>query len=135
MIEIKNGSASMKLDKIFYSEESLQAAALTLGRRAKVFLEKRKDFFQVALRGGKKLPQSTLSVLAGEFLNEALSHQYRQKVVRFNRDISQAVLGRMFSKSFPAMPLDPLEQLEPQVKIDRERDLQDLLEAARKMAV
>lgn len=133
MIEIKNGRAALKLSKSFYSEESLQAAALALGKRAKVFLEKRKDHFQAALRGGKKRTPGALLVLAGEFVNEALSHQYRQSVIRFNRDFSQAVLGRVFAKGFPAMPADPLEELEPQVKIDRERDTRDLLEAARKM--
>lgn len=133
MIEIKNGRAAMKLSKSFYSEESLQAAALVLGRRAQVFLEKRKEHFQVVLRGGKKGTPGALSALAGEFVNEALSHQYRQSVIRFNRDLSQAVLGRAFAKGFPAMPADPLEELEPQIKIDRERDVADVLETARKI--
>jgi len=115
----------LKLLKTIYSRESLEAGALVLGEKVKIFLKESGKFFVVEMRGSRKA--------SGEFLNEALNHQYRQKVVKFNSDLSGAVLSRLFAQGFPAEPADPLEELEPQVKKDRARDLADLLETAGKL--
>lgn len=113
-----------KLGKPLYSSEALAAGALALGARAQVFVDETKLAFAVEV-----VPES----LAGEFLNEALNYEYRQRVVAANAPLTRAVLSPLLAKGFPAVPADPLEELEPQVKIDRARDLEELLKTARSM--
>lgn len=124
---------SFKLGRPLYGAESLAAGALALGARAQVFVEETKAAFLVEIvpAGGASAAESR--ALGGEFLNEALSHEYRQRVVRENAPLTQAVLSPLLAKGFPAVPADPLEELEPQVKADRAKDLEELLAQAREM--
>jgi hypothetical protein len=69
----------------------------------------------------------------GELLNEALSHALRQRLLRQERRLAGAVVARLLEKGFPAAPADPLEQLEPQVRLDRAGETNGLLAAAREM--
>lgn len=132
-MKLVKGTALIRLAKPLYGAESLGAGALRLGRRAKVYLVEKKGEFSVEIAPAEPLAPEALRALAGEFLNEALSHEYRQRVVQAHAPLSQAVLGPLFAKGFPAVPADPLEELEPQVRADRQRDLEDLLAQARKL--
>ncbi|MBI3554084.1 MAG: hypothetical protein HY077_16430 [Elusimicrobia bacterium] len=122
-----------KLSKPPYTKESLRLSALSVGDRAEVFLDEGKDHFIVELKPVGKIKESELKVLAGEFLNEALTCLYRQELIRFAPELSQATAAQFLEKGFPATPPDPLEQLEPQVRIDRNRDTEELLAAARNL--
>ncbi len=132
-MKIVKGSVLLKLGKPLYGAEALAAGALTLGTRAQVFVDEKKSFFSVEIVPVVKSPQAQALALGGEFLNEALNHEYRQRVVRANAPLTQAVFSPLFAKGFPAMPADPLEELEPQVKADRARDLEELLMQAENM--
>lgn len=123
----------LKLGRPLYSAESLAAGALALGTRAQVFVTETKAAFSVEIKPAAKASPAGLLALEGEFLNEALNHEYRQRVVRANAPLTQAVFAPLFAKGFPAVPADPLEELEPQVKADRARDLAELLAQARSM--
>ncbi|MBI2385253.1 MAG: hypothetical protein HYV14_04480 [Elusimicrobia bacterium] len=132
-MRISRGAVVLTLGKPLYGAEALAAGALTLGTRAQVFVAETKSAFSVEIKPAAKLPPERLLALGGEFLNEALNHEYRQRVVRANAPLTQAVLAPLFAKGFPAVPADPLEELEPQVKADRARDLAELLAQARSM--
>lgn len=123
----------LKLGKSLYGAEALAAGALALGTRAQVFVDETKAAFSVEIVPAGKVSPAAALVLEGEFLNEALNHEYRQRVVRANAPLTQAVFAPLFLKGFPAVPADPLEELEPQVKADRAKDVADLLEQARGM--
>ena len=133
MISVRGRRAVLRLSKAIYPAESLRAAALAVGSGARIFLREGRGSFEVEILPAGAAPKSELLRLAGEFLNEALSHLYRQKVIRERRETSAAVLSRLFAEGFPAMPPDPLEQLEPQVRADRERDTEELLASARRI--
>ncbi|MDE2143507.1 MAG: hypothetical protein KGJ84_13960, partial [Elusimicrobia bacterium] len=72
--------------------------------------------------------------LLGELLNEALSHALRQEALKESRPLIAAVAGRLLENGFPAAPADPLEQLEPQVRLDRSEEASGLLDRARRQA-
>ena len=133
MMTIKKDRAALRLDPSVYSKESLLAAAGALAGRARVFLGKAGGELVVEVRAEKPARSSkgVLLALAGEVLNEALSHQYRQQVIRFNRAASAGVLARAFSSGLHGLAPDPLEELEPQVRLDRQRETEGLLAAAR----
>lgn len=132
-MRIVKGSVVFKLGKPLYGAEGLAAGALALGARARVFVDETKTAFSVEIKPAARRPEAVLLALGGEFLNEALNHEYRQRVVRASAPLTQAVLAPLFAKGFPAVPADPLEELEPQVKADRAKDLAELLEKARGM--
>lgn len=123
----------LQLGRPLYSAESLAAGALALGTRAQVFVTESKAAFSVEIKPAAKTSPAGRRALEGEFLNEALNHEYRQRVVRANAPLTQAVFAPLLAKGFPAVPADPLEELEPQVKADRARDLAELLAQARSM--
>ncbi len=132
-MKIDKGGIVFKLGKPLYGAESLAAGALALGARAQVYVDEAKSAFSVEIvPAGKPSPEELLA-LGGEFLNETLNHEYRQRVVRENAPLTQAVFAPLFAKGFPAVPADPLEELEPQVKADRAKDVEELLAQARGM--
>ena len=124
---------TLRPSKRLYPLESLQAAAAALeGKVRASFRKGTARAHCVNLRGcGGRLP---LRKLAGEFLNEALSHQHRQELIRLQRGLTQPVLARLLAQGFHAVPKDPLEQMEPQVKEDRARETRALLAQARGMS-
>ena len=126
-------SLRVKLGKPLYSSEALAAGALALGTRAQVYVDESKSSFSVDIVPAGNVSPAAALALEGEFLNEALNHEYRQRVVRANSPLTQALFAPLFAKGFPAVPADPLEELEPQVKADRAKDIEDLLAQAREM--
>ena len=132
-MKIVKGSVVFKLGKPLYGAEGLAAGALVLGTRAQVFVDETKTAFSVEIRPAKAMPPAELLALGGEFLNEALNHEYRQRVIRASAPLTQAVFAPLLAKGFPAVPADPLEELEPTVKADRARDIEELLAQARGM--
>lgn len=132
-MKIVKGSVVFKLGKPLYGAESLAAGALALGASAQVLVDETKTAFSVEIQPATALNSAQLLALGGEFLNEALNHEYRQRVVRANAPLTQAVFAPLFAKGFPAVPADPLEELEPAVKADRARDVEELLAQARGM--
>lgn len=132
-MRISSGAVRLTLGRAVYGSEALAAGALALGERAKVYVEESRTAFSVEIRPARKASAAALAALGGEFLNEALSHACRQRVVRENAPLTQALLAPLLAKGFPAVPEDPLEELEPQVREDRTRDLAELLERARGM--
>jgi len=132
-MKIVKGSVVMKLGKPLYGAEGLSEGALALGTRAQVFVDENKTSFSIEIKPAAKLSPDDLLALGGEFLNEILNHEYRQRVIQANAPLTQAVFSPLFAKGFPAVPADPLEELEPTVKADRARDLEELLAQARSM--
>ena len=132
-MKLVKGRVQISLGKPLYGAESLAAGALALGTRAQVFVDESKAAFAIEVAPAGKLAPAAALALAGEFLNAALNHEYRQRVVAANAPLTQAVFSPLFAKGFPAVPADPLEELEPQVRIDRARDLEELLAKAREL--
>jgi len=132
-MKIVKGAVAVKFGKPLYGAEALAAGALALGKRAQVFVGETKSVFSVEIVPASRLTPAALLALGGEFLNEALNHEYRQRVIQANAPLTRAVLAPLFAKGFPAVPADPLEELEPQVKADRVRDVEELLAQARGM--
>lgn len=132
-MRIVKGAVALKLGKPLYGAEGLAVGALALGERAQVFVDETKTSFSVEIKPAEVLPPARLRALGGEFLNAVLNHAYRQRVVLANAPLTQGVFAPLFAKGFPAVPADPLEELEPQVKADRARDLEELLAQARRM--
>ncbi|MBI5629742.1 MAG: hypothetical protein HY921_02525 [Elusimicrobia bacterium] len=139
MISFKRGGATLLLPKSFYSRESLAAGALAAGDRALVYLEEGSKAYKIEFKWTKGragiggLSQRRRVQAVGEFLNEALSHAYRQKVVAFNFKQTQEVFSRLLARGFVAVAADPLEELEPQVRLDREAEVGSLMEEAHKL--
>lgn len=132
MMRFSSRSVRLSFDKAAYARESLEAAALSLGEGAEVFLQEFGRRRLVVIRP-RKASAKGLRRLAGAFADAALNHAYRQRVVRFHGALSAALLAPVLERGFKAVPADPLEQLEPQVLRDRTRDTEALLEEARRM--
>lgn len=122
-------AAKTSLPKTLYPRASLAAAALALGRRARVGLSSDGKRWRVELEAEGR---GSAAALLGELLNEALSHSLRQAALKELKPLVAAVAGRLLSKGFPAAPADPLEQLEPQVRLDRAEEATALMERARR---
>ena len=112
-----------------YPRASMAAAALALGRRARVTLSAEGRNWRVAVSTAGRADVETL---LGEFFNEALSHARRQARLKQVKPLIAAFAARLLSRGFPAVPPDPLEQLEPQVRLDRAEETAALLERARR---
>lgn len=132
-MKIVKGRLLIKLGKPLYGSEALEAGALILGKLAQVFVDENKSSFSIEIAPASPLSADALLALGGEFLNEALNHEYRQRVIQANAPLTRAVFAPLFAKGFPEVPADPLEELEPTVKADRAKDLEDLLTQARSM--
>ena len=134
-MRLTGGSIRLSFSKADYSRESLEAAALSLGEGARVFLEEagRRRLVVIRSPAMSRASQGKLRALAGAFADAALNHAYRQRVVRFHGKLSAALLSPLFERGFKAVPADPLEQLEPQVLQDRTWDTEALLAEARRM--
>lgn len=110
----------LTLPKSLYPRESLAHAASVVDARVGLAAKGARWALTVE-------PESRL----GPFLNEALSHARRQSRLRDARAAAAAVAARLLA-GFPAAPADPLEQLEPQVRLDRAEETTALLEQARR---
>ena len=119
--------AYASLPKSVYARTSLAAAALILGRRARVGLASDGSRWRVEVEA---MSRGDAERLLGEMLNEALSYALRQARLKEQKLFTSAVVSRLFAKGFSPAPLDPLEQLEPQVRLDRAEETADLLARA-----
>lgn len=124
---------TVKVSAAHYPEESLRAGLNVLDGDVSMSLTGRGATRTVTLEWSDMGPRD-LEVARGEFLNEALSHAYRQTLIKFNAELTAAVLGRFFAKSFPEIPPDPLEGLEPQVAEDRKAETEALIRTAQEKA-
>lgn len=113
---------TLRFPRKVYEREDLEAAALRLSGRAEASLKSVAGHFLVEVKP---------AALAGEFCNAALNHLHRRRVVAFHAPLTFAALSRLLAESFPDPRRDPLEELEPQVREDREREIASLLETAR----
>lgn len=122
-------AARASVPKSVYPRAALAGAALALGRRARVGLaaDGRRWRVEVAAEG-----RGDAAALLGEFLNEALSRSRRLARLKTDGPLAAAVAARLLEKGFPAAPADPLEQLEPQVRLDRAEETASLLDRARR---
>lgn len=118
------------LPRSAYPRESLQAAAAALSARARVGLAPEGKRWRLSI---EPLGRGDAGLLLGELLNEALSHERRQARLRQVRAAAGAVAMRLLEKGFPSQAPDPLEQLEPQVRLDRVEETEGLIERARSM--
>ena len=132
MIRLSPRSARLAFGKADYPRESLEAAAAGLPADVQVFLSGSGREFRVELRLARPAA-ARLKALAGAFADAALNHAYRQQVVRFHGGLTSAALASLFERGFKSVPADPLEQLEPQVRLDRSRDIENLLAEARRL--
>ncbi len=115
----------LSVDLKLYSVEALQAAAGAFSARASFAI----DGGKVHLRAKKSSDDA--EALALEFLNEALSEQYRLFVATMNMPALAPHIERAKKNGFGPAPRDWVKEREPQVAKDREREIQSLLEAAR----
>jgi hypothetical protein len=134
MMEFKPRSVRLVVPRKRYGPEALKAGALAVGAAAQVFLDRKGTSFVVDIVVDGKTTRAKLRALAGEFLNECLSHLYRQEVVAFYGKLTAAALAPTLAGVFAPLPADPLEELEPQVKLDREAETAALLDEAGRLA-
>ena len=132
MIRFSPRSARLAFAKADYPRESLEAAAAALPGDVQVFLQTSGREHRVELRAARPAA-ARLRALAGAFADAALNHAYRQQVVRFHAGLSSAALASLFARGFKPVPADPLEELEPQVRLDHAADLESLLAEAKRM--
>ncbi len=120
--------ARASVPKSLYPRAALAAGALALGTRAQVGLlsDGKRWGVEVAASG-----RGDAAALLGELLNAALAHARRQALLKESKPLVAAVVGRLLGKGFPPAPADPLEQLEPQVRVDRAEETAALLARAR----
>ncbi len=131
-MKLTAAGAVLRLSRLHYKKESLEAAALSLSAVADVYLESRPKEYSVTLElKGRKNPAAA-RLAAGEFLNEALNHAYRQDVIRAHQEFTGPALSLVFDRGFPSPRPDPLEELEPQVALDRAEDARRIFEQAKK---
>ena len=123
--------ARASLPKSVYPKASLSAAAIAVGRRARVSLSGAGSRWLVEVSPEGR---GDAAALLGELLNEALSHARRQALLKEVKPFAAAVVARLLGMGFPASPPDPLEQLEPQVRLDRAEETAALLDRARRLA-
>ncbi len=122
-------TARASVPKSLYPRASLAAGALALGTRAQAGLSSdgKRWVVEVSCSGGGDARE-----LLGELLNAALAHARRQALLKEAKPFVAAVVGRLLEKGFPPAPADPLEQLEPQVRLDRAEETSALLSNARR---
>jgi len=123
---VKRAAASVP--RRFYPRAALAAAAFALDGRAAVSLgaDGRRWRLEVESAGREDAFQ-----LLGLLLNDALLRTLRAARLREAGALAAAVAGRILEKGFPPAPADPLEQMEPQVREDRAREISELLARAR----
>ena len=126
--------AEASVPSSLYPQESLVAAAHALGERAAVGLGEDGKRWLLEVTPGPAAAGADAEALLGELLNEALSHARRQERLRENRAEAAAVVARLLEKGFPGGRADPLEELEPQVRLDRAEEAKKLLAAAKGLA-
>ena len=122
IFEFGKNRALIRVAKQVYSKAGLDAALARFSCQARYSTKAGHWVIEIHAENAREL--------AGNFMNEALTHEYRRKLVRFNKRLSIPLLGGLIRQGFQGAPSDPLEELEPQVKEDREADARMLLKEA-----
>lgn len=115
--------ADIVVDLKLYAPEALQAAAGAFKSRGTFVIEGGK----VHVRSKKENAEELLL----DFLNEALSEQYRLFVATMNMPALAPHIESAKKTGFGPPPRDWVKEREPQVAKDREREIAALMEAAR----
>jgi hypothetical protein len=123
-------SVRLRLARALYPRAAIEAAALSLGARARALLETDGRFFVVTLEPARA---SDARAARGDFLNAALAHRCAALTRALWGELSEAARARLFAEGFAAVPPDPLEQLEPTVREQRRADRRALLDEAAKL--
>lgn len=122
--------ASASLPQSLYRRQDLAAAAAAFSGRAEIRLRGEGRRWRLEAQA---VDGVDARLLLADFLNEALLRGLRSARLREAGALAAAVAGRLLERGFPSEPADPLEQMEPQVRADRARDAEALLERARSL--
>lgn len=114
-------ASALSLDRRDYDAADVEAAALSVGGKARVRASKRAFLVEVPV------------ALAADFAAEALMQAYRRQALAAFGDAAAAALAGALGRGLAPEPADPLEQLEPQVAADRAKETAELLVAARSL--
>ena len=102
-----------------YSQDSVMGAAYVFTDRCYVLLNKLDgETLTITLTGQKPLDSTALQCLIGEFSNELLSYEVRQRIVVENRPLIEAIVSRSMGGATPPdldvveFDLSELEELE-----------------------
>jgi hypothetical protein len=126
VIKVGSGVVAIKVDPEVYAPDALEAAAARFVHAAKINI----DGGNISLK--PKDAKADLEGLALEFLNEALSHQYRLFVQTMNMPALAPVMQAAKNNGFAEPPGDWVKEREPQVTKDREREIRQLMDKAKR---
>jgi hypothetical protein len=129
VIDLDAGFARLVLDRALYDGGALDAAALAVGAAARVRVKATETAYVVELRAAARGARP--AELASRYAAEALMQAYRRRVLEASGDAPARALAAALAGGLTAAPLDPLEQLEPQVGADRVAETERQLEEAR----
>lgn len=121
------GAVSFSLDAELYPRETLEGAAHAFAERARVLLGEEDGVLELTLEPLKPLDEAGLRRLAGEFLNEALSHCLRARQLAENSRLNQFIL----TTAFHAARRDAADPLQPRAAADDELTAEQRAEADR----
>lgn len=119
---------ALRLSRRVYGRRQLAEAAADLGAAARVSLSREGDDFLVRVEPAAS--GADPRALERRFLELALDAAYRAAALRFQGELAAGALEAACQRARLHEPPDPLEQLEPQVREDRRRDVAALLERA-----
>lgn len=121
------GGVSFSLDADLYPLETVQGAAHAFAERARVLLAEEDGVLELTLEPLKPLDEPGLRRLAGEFLNEALSHCLRARQLAENSRLNRFIL----TAAFHSARRDAADPLQPRAAADDELTAEQRAEADR----
>lgn len=103
------GAVSFALDAELYPLETVEGAAHAFAERARVLFASEDGVLELTLEPLARLDEAGLRALAGEFLNEALSHCLRRRRLAENARLNRFILTTAFhaARRDAADPLQP----------------------------
>ena len=125
--DVEAGGVSFSLDAELYPLETVQGAAHAFSERARVLLGEEDGVLELTLEPLKPLDEAGLRRLAGEFLNEALSHCLRARQLAENSRLNQFIL----TAAFHSARRDAADPLQPRAAADDELTAEQRAEAER----
>ena len=121
------GAVSFSLDAELYPRETVEGAAHAFAERARVLLGEGDGVLELTLEPLAPLDEAGLRRLAGEFLNEALSHCLRARQLAENSRLNRFIL----TTAFHAARRDAADPLQPRAAADDELTAEQRREADR----
>ncbi|TPW18476.1 MAG: hypothetical protein FD126_3427, partial [Elusimicrobia bacterium] len=118
------GGVSFSLEAELYPLEAVQGAAHAFADRARVLLAEEDGVLELTLEPLKPLDEAGLRRLAGEFLNEALSHCLRARQLAENGRLNQFILTTAFhfARRDAADPLQPRAAADDELTVEQRRE-------------